>query len=124
MRWRRCALGALSALLVSGAHAAAQDTAQAVSFVTWREPNEGAYTLGVPRGWKISGGIWRRTPVDVRSALSVVSPDEAIHLFIGDYDLIARREPDAATRIAGVQEGQVYSETLIEIGRASCRERV
>src|SRR5207302_4061862 len=102
-----------SALLVSGAHAAAQDTAQAVSFVTWREPNEGAYTLGVPRGWKISGGIWRRTPVDVRSALSVASPDEAIHLFIGDYDPIARREPDAATRIAGVQAGQVYSETLI-----------
>ncbi|TMH87956.1 MAG: hypothetical protein E6H47_08350 [Betaproteobacteria bacterium] len=113
MRWKRCALGALSALLFSGAHAAAQDIAEAVSFVTWREPNEGAYTLGVPRGWKISGGIWRRTPVDVRSALNVVSPDEAIRLFIGDYDLIARREPDAATRIAGVQEGQVYSETLI-----------
>jgi hypothetical protein len=113
MRCKRCALGALSALLFSGAHAAAQDTAEAVSFVTWREPNEGAYTLGVPRGWKISGGISRRTPVDVRSALSVVSPDEAIHLFIGDYDLIARREPDAATRVAGLQEGQVYSETLI-----------
>src|SRR2546427_2936662 len=109
----RCVLGVLTALLFSGAQAAAQDTAKAPSFVTWREPNEGAYTLGVPRGWKISGGIRRHTPVDVRSAVQVVSPDEAIHLYIGDYDLIPRREPDAATRIAGLQEGRVYNETLI-----------
>jgi hypothetical protein len=112
-RWKRCVLGALSALLFSAAQAAAQDTAEAPSFVTWREPNEGAYTLGVPRGWKVSSGIRRRTSVDVRSAVNVVSPDEAIHLFIGDYDLIPRREPDAATRIAGLQEGRVYNETLI-----------
>jgi hypothetical protein len=113
LRWKRCALGALSALLFSGAQAAAQGTAGALTFVTWREPYEAAYALGVPRGWKITGGIQRRTPVDVRSALNVVSPDEAIRLFIGDYDLIAGREPDAATRIAGLREGQVYSEALI-----------
>jgi hypothetical protein len=111
LRWKRCALGALSALLFPGAQAAAQD--EAVTFLTWKEPYEAAYTLGVPRGWKITGGILRRSPVDVRSAVSVVSPDEAIRLFIGDNDLIARREPDAATRIAGLREGQVYSETLI-----------
>src|SRR5216683_6660628 len=111
--FKRYLLSAFGVLLTCGASAWPQAAAEAIDFVTWREPNEGAYTLGVPRGWKISGGIWRRTPVDVRSALNVVSPDEAIHLFIGDYDLIARREPDAATRIAGLQEGQVYSETLI-----------
>ena len=47
------------------------------------EPNEGAYTINVPQGWKISGGVRRRTPVDVRSAVNVVSPDGTIHLLIG-----------------------------------------
>jgi hypothetical protein len=106
-------LCALTVLLFSKAHAAAQGAAESSSFVPWREPNEGAYSLDVPRGWKVGGGILRRTPVDVRSAVNAVSPDGAIRVFIGDYDLIARREPDAATQFAGLREGQVYAETLI-----------
>ena len=112
-QWKRCMLGALSMLLYSGAQAAAQDTAEAVTFVTWKEPNEGAYTLGVPRGWKVSGGIVRRTPVDMRSALNVTSPDGVIQIFVGDYDLMPRREPDQLTQAAGMREGNVYNETLM-----------
>jgi hypothetical protein len=85
----------------------------ALRFENWREPNEGAYTIDVPRGWQVSGGIRRQTPVDVRSALSVVSADGAIRIFIGDYDLLPRREPDQGTRIAGLREGQVFGGTLI-----------
>jgi len=110
-RWMHL-LGALGALLLSESHAG-PGTAEGPSFVTWREPNEGAYTLGVPRGWKISGGVRRRTPIDVRSALNVVSPDGAIHLFIGDYDVPPAREPDAATQMAGLREGQIYDGTLL-----------
>ena len=112
-RWRRCLVSALSVLLISAARAAPLEGAEALSFVTWREPNEGAYTLSVPQGWKISGGIRRRTPVDIRSAVNVVSPDGAIHLFIGDYDVPPAREPDAVTQMAGLREGQVYDGTLL-----------
>jgi hypothetical protein len=112
-RWKHCLLSALGVLVFSEAHAAPQEASEPLSFVTWREPNEGAYTLSVPQGWKISGGIRRRTPVDVRSAITVVSPDGAIHLFIGDYDVPPAREPDAATQMAGLREGQVYDGTLL-----------
>lgn len=112
-RWKRCLLSALGVLLLSGAHAAPQEGSDALSFVTWREPNEGAYTVSLPQGWKISGGIRRRTPVDVRSALNVVSPDGVIQLFIGDYDVPPAREPDSVTRTAGLREGRVYDGTLI-----------
>ncbi len=104
------ALGAL--LLVCAAQSAANARAT-VTFVTWREPNEGAYTIGVPQGWAVSGGVQRRTPVDVRSAVNVVSPDGAIRLFIGDVDLQPRREPDPLLQMAGGREGMVYGGALI-----------
>src|SRR5712692_2991260 len=110
LRWERCLLGGL---LISVAHAAPPQAPAALSFVTWKEPNEGAYTINVPQGWKISGGIWRRTPVDVRSAVNVVSQGGAIHLFIGDYDVPPAREPDAVTQVAGLREGQIYDGTLL-----------
>jgi hypothetical protein len=112
-RSKHCLLSALGVLLISGAHAAQQEAFEPLSFVTWREPNDGAYTLSVPQGWKISGGVRHQTPVDVRSAITVVSPDGAIHLFIGDYDVPPAREPDAATQMAGLREGQVYDGILL-----------
>jgi hypothetical protein len=103
----------LAALLLSCAAQAAQGANDAVTFVTWREPNEAAYTIDVPQGWSVSGGIRRRSPVDIRSALHVVSPDGAIRIFFGDYDLMPRREPDQLTTMAGLREGFVYGDTLI-----------
>lgn len=108
----RYLLGAF-AVVASGADASPGEDTEAISFVTWREPNEGAYTIRVPAGWKTSGGIRRRTPVDVRSAVNVVSPDGAIQLFIGDYDVPPAREPDVATRMAGFREGQNLNGTLL-----------
>ena len=95
-RWKPCLVSALSVLLISWARATPQEASEALSFVTWREPNDGAYSLSVPQGWKISGGIWRRTPVDVRSAVNVVSQGGAIHLFIGDYDVPPARGSSAS----------------------------
>ena len=106
----RCLLGVL---LISTVHATPQEAAETLSFVTWREPNEGAFTISVPQAWKIGGGVRRRTPVDVRSAVNVVSPDGAIRLFIGDYDVPPAREPDQLTGAAGLREGQIYDGVLL-----------
>ena len=103
---RACYLIAL--LLIATVHATPLEASDTLSFVTWREPNEGAYTISVPQGWKVSGGVRRRTPVDVRTAVNVVSPDGTIRLFIGDYDVPPAREPDQLTRTAGMREGQIY----------------
>jgi len=98
----------MALLLIATAHATPLEASDTLSFVTWREPNEGAFTLSVPQGWKVSGGVRRRTPVDVRTAVNVVSPDGTIRLFIGDYDVPPAREPDQLTRTAGMREGQIY----------------
>src|SRR5262249_28748260 len=84
-----------------------------VTFVTWREPNEGAYTIDVPRGWQVAGGVRRQSPVDIRTAISVTSPDGVIRIFMGDYDLAPRREPDQLTQMAGMREGRVYDGVLL-----------
>ena len=112
-RMLRGAAGTLCALLLCGSPQAASPGEEAVRFVTWREPNEGAYTIDVPQGWSVSGGIVRRTPVDMRSVLHVVSPDGVIRFFIGDLDLPPRREPDTLTQMAGMREGGVYGDTLL-----------
>jgi hypothetical protein len=112
----RSTQGVLSALCVAlhfVGSAVAQESTQALTFVTWTEPNENAYSIAVPQGWKVSGGIVRRTPVDMRSALNVTSPDGVIQIFIGDYDLMPRREPDQLTQMAGMREGFVYDQTLM-----------
>jgi len=103
----------LSLVFFSGAYAAPQESPDSPVFVTWREPNEGAYTINVPQGWTVSGGVKRRTPVDVRSAVNIVSPDGAIRLFIGDYDVPPAREPDQLTQMAGMREGYIYDGVLL-----------
>jgi len=102
--------GLLFAFEVSGSEAASSEN---VTFVTWREPKEGAYTIDVPRGWQVAGGVRRRSPVDIRTALNVTSPDGVIRIFIGDYDLAPRREPDQLTQMAGMREGYMYDGVLL-----------
>ena len=112
-RWSLVVIFALGVLLPFRVSSTLERSAETVTFETWREPNEGAYTIDVPRGWKVSGGIRRLSPVDVRSAISAISPDGAIRIFVGDYDLMPRREPDPATQMARLREGQVFGGTLI-----------
>lgn len=113
LRCTQAVLSSVCVVLYSVGPALAQDRTQAPAFVTWTEPNERAYSIAVPQGWKVGGGIVRRTPVDMRSALSVTSPDGVIQIFIGDYDLMPRREPDQLTQMAGMREGFVYDQTLL-----------
>jgi hypothetical protein len=115
MQWRRN-LVVILVLAVSSppeVAVAAERGAEVVIFETWREPNEAAFTIDVPRDWRISGGVRRFSPLDVRIAISAVSPDGQIRIFIGDYDLVPRREPDAATQMAGWREGQMVPGGLI-----------
>ena len=111
MTRRPCCL--IAFLLIATLHATWLEASETLSSVRWTEPNEGAYTISVPQGWKIAGGVRRRTPLDVRSAVNVVSPDGTIRLFIGDYDVAPAREPDQLTRAAAMREGQIYEGVLL-----------
>jgi hypothetical protein len=54
------------------------------NWIRFDDPNEHAFSLDVPAGWKVQGGLVRRGPVDLSMFLRALSPDDAIMLILGD----------------------------------------
>jgi predicted lactoylglutathione lyase len=84
--WRNFGgFAALLSLLVGAGTAAAQPPKGASgSWTLFTDPNEHAFSLEVPAGWKIEGGMVRRGPVDLSMFLRALSPDDAVMLILGD----------------------------------------
>jgi hypothetical protein len=55
-----------------------------VQWTRFNDPNENAFSLDVPQGWKVDGGMVRRGPVDVSTFLRVLSPDSSVLVLMGD----------------------------------------
>lgn len=58
-----------------------------IHYVSWTDPNEGAFTVEVPAGWGVEGGLIRRNALDPRFVMLVKSPDGTITLSGGDAQL-------------------------------------
>src|SRR5579863_6969441 len=56
----------------------------AASWTRFDDPNEHAFAIDVPAGWKVEGGLVRRGPVDLSMFLRALSPDGSILLILGD----------------------------------------
>ena len=92
----------------AGTPQAPQRPRDALQFVHWVEPVEGAYSAELPAGWRTDGGL-RRTTWNVRLAFSSSSPDGALQVFSGDATVPRMfMEPNATTASLGNREG-VYS---------------
>lgn len=76
-------------------------------FVTWGDPREGAFQLGVPKEWQVTGGTVRAASTDVRHVVRAQSPDGQVRVFIDDPDLRPRQVPDTFMQQYGFREGQV-----------------
>jgi hypothetical protein len=75
-------------------------------FVTWRDPRENAFQVGVPQGWQVSGGLFRASQIEPHMVIRAQSPDAKIQIFFDDPDLLARQIPDQMTQFMGLREGQ------------------
>ena len=75
-------------------------------FVTWRDPRENAFQVGVPKGWQISGGLVRVAQIETHFVIRLQSPDRRIEIFFDDPDLGGREVPDQLTQFGGLREGQ------------------
>lgn len=53
-------------------------------WVTFTDPTDQAFSLDVPAGWTVRGGITRRGTTDLSWFVTAVSPDGAMTLRIGD----------------------------------------
>jgi hypothetical protein len=79
-----------------------------ITFTTWTEPREGAYSMSVPQGWQAVGGMYRLSATDVRSGLTLASPDGQIRVILGDSNLGTFIEPNQMMAYAGLREGMYY----------------
>lgn len=79
-----------------------------LTFTTWHEPRENAYTIAVPQGWQAVGGIYHLAASDVRTSVVMASPDGQIRVRFGDSNLGSFTQPSQMLARAGLREGMYY----------------
>lgn len=79
-----------------------------VQWTTFTDPSEHAFTVEVPAGWQVQGGLRRFSTQDVRSEIVARSPDGSMELFIGDQSVPFFAMPNQMTEFAGMREGSPY----------------
>lgn len=80
----------------SAAQAAPAQGLSQVSWTTFTDPYEHAFTIDVPRGWKVAGGVYRKIPLWGSLVLRALSPDRRTLIAIGDPDSVPYGAPIAA----------------------------
>ncbi len=73
------------------------------SWQHFTDPNEGAFQVEMPAGWKNTGGTMRWNALQYRSWAAAVSPDGNTILAIGDSD-----QQSYATPMFGFPPGSIY----------------
>jgi hypothetical protein len=73
--------------------------------VPWRDPLEGAFSLPVPRGWHVDGGLKRPNPIAYRPEILLASPDDTIQLRLGDAGIPSFGVPYAVPMVGMMAEG-------------------
>ncbi len=89
---------------------AAQPTAATVpanQYLLWQDPAEGAFSVSLPMGWRISGRTVRTTQTDVHYVVRAQSPDGGARLFMDDPKIMMREVPNQGTQMMGTGVGQV-----------------
>jgi len=85
-------------------------TGSSLAYSSWGDPNEGAFAVEVPNGWKTSGSLTRSSSGTPRPAIDVVSPDGRVQIRIGDPGLPDHIVPDPILLARGLVEGSTYTD--------------
>lgn len=90
-----------------------------VIWTTFSDPNESAFTIDVPSGWKVEGGMVRRSALDVSAFLRALSPDGSAMILMGDPGPAVFRLPGylagpaARAYVPGQKFAQQYAQTTL-----------
>lgn len=79
-----------------------------IQYTKFIDPNFGAFSLDVPAGWNVTGGLNKPMPIDLRPWVKAVSPDEKMAIFIGDGSIEPRYLPAAWLTRLGCPPGATY----------------
>jgi hypothetical protein len=94
---------------VAAAGAAAPHSTGPLAFTTWRDPREGTFTVSVPQGWRVVGGMYRLSPNDVRAVVNALSPDSQVRIALGDSNIGAFSEVTPMAARFGMRPGSVQT---------------
>ena len=120
----------------SPASASAGRATPSLAYVRWTDPNENAFSVEVPRGWKVEGGLRRLAPTDVRGEIDITSPDGLVRVTAGDFEIPTFSEPTRMGVQLGFAEGTWYApsgtqrfmirryKTGLEFGRDYVKQKV
>ncbi len=79
-----------------------------LQFYRWEDPNEHAFSVEVPKGWIIQGGLKRYSPTDYRPGVNLLSPDKEINVFYKDPGIPIFALPNPTLSMSGIYEGSYY----------------
>ncbi|HYF92361.1 MAG TPA: hypothetical protein VD969_08930 [Symbiobacteriaceae bacterium] len=77
------------------------------TFERWHDPNEQAFTMELPAGWRVQGGTLRPGIALVQAEVAVTSPDDQIRLWFGDHFQMFV-EPNPMLMFGGIVQGGAY----------------
>lgn len=80
--------------IASAAESADGSAAPAISWTRFQDPYEHAFTLDVPQGWAVKGGLFRLGYSDVRPMIDITSPDGQTNIRMGDVAIPAYAVPN------------------------------
>lgn len=86
-----------------------------LAMVEWRDPNEGAFTVSVPRGWQVAGGMIRPNPFFYKPEVVVASPDGSVQVRLGDAAIPNYTEPIIVPGVGQMPEGGRGISQLVEM---------
>ncbi|MCC7531425.1 MAG: hypothetical protein IT342_23180 [Candidatus Melainabacteria bacterium] len=84
------------------------------AFTKFTDPSENSFTVDVPAGWKVDGGLTRYGALDVRPWVRAVSPDGLVTAFIGDGKISPCTMPTGTLSALGFRVGSNYNGSLIQ----------
>lgn len=77
-------------------------------WLTYSDPQEDAFSIEMPRGWKLSGGTARRNALQYRGWALAISPDGSTILAANDPSEPSYVAPNPMLAMAGFRIGSVY----------------
>lgn len=73
------------------------------------DPNEGAFQIEVPQGWRVGGGTARRSALQFRLWATAISPDGSTILSVNDPQALYYIAPSPMLVSTGFPPGSLYS---------------
>jgi hypothetical protein len=107
-RHRETLVRILQSFSFAGARAgSASPGAPQIQYTRFQDPREGSFSLDVPAGWKVDGGLVRLSPTDLRGFLHAQSP-EGVFVGLGDPNIPPFVVPNEMHLVTGFSEGSWY----------------